>query len=609
LKCLSSNDVPPQNNGLQNVKIGISLRVIKVLDINPDSGDMDTVIWLDLFWHDPRLLYDGEAVFEDWDSTTRYINFEAGPNGDIWTPDIIIENGNYSNYDEVSNTVLKASVYDSKFQLYHGWNVSWRRTLRINTTCKVDFSMFPYDIQYCPIILKPWTFEYRTNIISLYVGKPYPFYFNQLESNHKGQFSVDEKFFKMFNERLIVDNREIQGAQMPLGIDAERVAYVLKVKRNPLYYNLCIIWPLIIMMLFAYLNFWLPFNMYDRISLTVMELLTVYSIMEISSARRPSYRYSTWLEEFISGATIICIFPAFETILVTSLVEIVSTTKDKDSNVQSWKDPICSHEIIKAFVEYIERCSAADNTPITLVPNNKKTGFEEFEWKQIRQVFIQNKKSNRVLLAQSPVALPKTIGSNTVGHSNNWNSFDGNKSSSFKKKMKKDTFNRNGWDLFRDSYLSSHRKRCSTFCLGHGVIFKERFSWNDQSRTYNWCEVVDQAFCVAYPGVVIGLLAERFSYLILYDGEIFSELYIGPESSSNLTFAAASSVSFAILWTLALHNYFYSIAFDWTGLQNSWEFKSDENVSDDDWLQWVFSRLYIDEATALINSARRSRSS
>eukprot|EP00915_Cephaloidophora_sp_WS-2016_P008088 GHVH01011178.1.p1 GENE.GHVH01011178.1~~GHVH01011178.1.p1 ORF type:complete len:583 (+),score=69.50 GHVH01011178.1:52-1800(+) len=359
LMCQAFASVPPfstckgcPSEGI--VEIGMSMKFMKNLGIQASNGNLNFVVWLRFFWNDPRLAYHGSDYFEDWDPFVDSVSVYTGPDGIIWYPDVTLLNGVYSNIDEVSNWSFKAQVYDSKFLDSYGWNVFWSRMLVLKTRCTVNYERFPFDTQLCTFVFAPWTWAYRTELFIIFAGFP-----NVVEVGYSD--SLTSENFELTNDNIMVFHTTnasrsctSSGATLLCKPEVEKVAYVLRMRRLPHYFNINLIWPLTTMMFFSYLTFWLPFRVYDRVCLTVMVLFTVFSIMSVLVADRPPYEFQTWLDDFISGTTILCMLPAFETILLTRASDIVSRHKEMVIDNHYYIDPIVSPLAFDSSSEEVE---------------------------------------------------------------------------------------------------------------------------------------------------------------------------------------------------------------------------------------------------------------
>nr|XP_054774091.1 acetylcholine receptor subunit alpha-type acr-16-like [Lytechinus pictus] len=131
-----NNHNPPSYSQPTKVEIAIILQSITKLD--EFEGTFSAVAWQKLLWKDNRLSwnkseYDGIKVIRV-------------PAWQIWKPDIIL----YNSVEERKTLSEVHAVVYSDGTLYHIVPIS------IKSSCKMDLSRYPYDVQNCTLIWGAW---------------------------------------------------------------------------------------------------------------------------------------------------------------------------------------------------------------------------------------------------------------------------------------------------------------------------------------------------------------------------------------------------------------------------------------------------------------------
>eukprot|EP01054_Gregarina_sp_Poly1_P000236 Gregarina_sp_Poly_1__235@NODE_1054_length_5221_cov_28_606131_g247_i1_p1_GENE_NODE_1054_length_5221_cov_28_606131_g247_i1NODE_1054_length_5221_cov_28_606131_g247_i1_p1_ORF_typecomplete_len1049_score184_92Neur_chan_memb/PF02932_16/2_8e12Neur_chan_memb/PF02932_16/2e03Neur_chan_LBD/PF02931_23/3_9e10PMT_4TMC/PF16192_5/0_32PMT_4TMC/PF16192_5/56Sirohm_synth_C/PF14823_6/0_46MerC/PF03203_14/6_1e02MerC/PF03203_14/1_6_NODE_1054_length_5221_cov_28_606131_g247_i114464592 len=261
-----------------------------------------------LFWPDTRLLFDGPTWIEDWWSPSDFIPVPINSPGDgaIWVPYLALVNNLAPDLQETLNYFFPASLFDQTFLRAKGYNVYWARQLVLRAVCPPYVSMFPFDIQYCP-----FDFEIYGLPIERFT---YSF-------THGGFPAVVESSFPNEAEVWSVENAVVHPLSESMTDVTTNLRYLIILSRDPDYYISNFVWPLALVTLFGYLSFWLPFQMYDRVNLSVTILLAVFAIMFITADARPPLGHDTWLDIYQAGCIALSMIPAVETIIISRLRE------------------------------------------------------------------------------------------------------------------------------------------------------------------------------------------------------------------------------------------------------------------------------------------------
>eukprot|EP00921_Rhytidocystis_pertsovi_P001576 GHVQ01002679.1.p1 GENE.GHVQ01002679.1~~GHVQ01002679.1.p1 ORF type:complete len:733 (+),score=71.00 GHVQ01002679.1:406-2604(+) len=322
-----------------------------MLELDLTRGSLHLSVYCRLLWADERLLYDGREYLPRWNSSIDSLEIHVNGIGDeaIWVPDITFANSLEHNMSERSNYSYRGQLFDQTFLKHNGWNVYWSRILVTNTRCKVDLKLYPFDTQVCLLVLTPWVgisrWVFLWNDFEV-DGKPPIPYFNddvpqdshtyniadvEVYSTHQPYRPAEAHYKSHPRHNYLVHPIDT----LPEAMDEPAwsscsedqkpcVVYRLTFRRKAHYYLVNFVWPLSLMVLVAYISFWVPFYMFDRLALLLSVLIAVFALMFITAGNRPPSAGDTWLDRFQAGVIILCLIPAVETVCVTRLHTVLA---------------------------------------------------------------------------------------------------------------------------------------------------------------------------------------------------------------------------------------------------------------------------------------------
>jgi len=120
-----------------NVKLGVTLQQIQ--EVDPKKETLTALVWLNLEWKDEFLRWNTSQAGD--------IDKLRMDTEDIWVPDI-----------EVYNRVSRKGLRDrEQVVLSSTGEIFWIPPYMLTTSCKLDFTWFPFDEQKCDIKFGSWT--------------------------------------------------------------------------------------------------------------------------------------------------------------------------------------------------------------------------------------------------------------------------------------------------------------------------------------------------------------------------------------------------------------------------------------------------------------------
>ncbi|XP_035668105.1 neuronal acetylcholine receptor subunit alpha-9-like [Branchiostoma floridae] len=241
-----NNEVRPVMDVHEAAVVRITLTLEHIIDMNEHDQVLQTKMWIDMAWHDGRLVWNPDDYGGMVNMTIKA--------GDVWRPDMAL-------YDNVDQGFSGWPV--NVLLLHHNGTVTWAFPTVLSTSCNVDVSGFPFDEQHCHFKFGSWMHDASMLRIddSVKSGD-----LSQLrESAEWDAHSFPAEFRKKAYGEIIYDE----------------IIFHLIMKRKWPFYFLNLMFPCFMLALLATLSFYLPAESGDKVSfgVTVLLALAVFLLM------------------------------------------------------------------------------------------------------------------------------------------------------------------------------------------------------------------------------------------------------------------------------------------------------------------------------------------
>ncbi|XP_054569288.1 neuronal acetylcholine receptor subunit alpha-5 [Eptesicus fuscus] len=227
------------------IRIKFGLAISQLVDVDEKNQLMTTNVWLKQEWRDVKLQWNPEDY-----GGIRAIRV---PSDSLWTPDIVL----FDNADgRFEGARTKAVVrFDG--------TVAWTPPANYKSSCTIDVTFFPFDLQNCSMKFGSWTYD-GSQVDLLLEGR-----------------DVDRRDFFDNGEWEIVSATGSRGNRTDGRRWYPHVTYAFVLRRLPLFYTLFLIVPCIGLSLLTALVFYLPSHEGEKISLctSVLVSLTVFLLV------------------------------------------------------------------------------------------------------------------------------------------------------------------------------------------------------------------------------------------------------------------------------------------------------------------------------------------
>ncbi|KAL4234573.1 Neurotransmitter-gated ion-channel transmembrane region [Mactra antiquata] len=271
-----------------NVYVSISFYLLSINELNEVTETLKTTGYLWIVWHDDFLVWNA--------SEYGGLYFYYWPQDDVWKPDIALKNS-YTEYKELGVKSLNVMVYSSG-QIY------WYPFQVFQSTCGMDITYYPYDIQTCNMVFVAWSYSKdEINILS-------------------GDKGIDLYEYESNSEWEVLDTA--YNAQT-LTYEAQ-ITFTIQLQRKPTYVLLSVIMPIIMLAILNIAVFLLPCESGEKSGYAVTVFLAFAVFLSILSSTLPENSDS--IAAFSLYLIILTLMSTTITLIALVLIRLASYDND-----------------------------------------------------------------------------------------------------------------------------------------------------------------------------------------------------------------------------------------------------------------------------------------
>lgn len=266
------------------VQLGMSLKQIVQLDEWKEV--LGTYVWLRMFWKDEHFKWNAS----DYDGISQI----RLPSNFVWTPDIFLYNNAHPDFARFSSKAFVTVTSDG--------SIMWLPPAELATFCKLDYSRFPFDDQFCEIILGSWNY----NGVEL-----------KLELHDEHEIYLGE-YWESTEWKVLGTEAVIHEIAYPCCPDepVHLAKFFLKIRRNSMPYVKMTVLPCIVMQVITLLMLWLPVCSRERM-VSIMLSFVALTVISISVEEFMPMKFTP------SSPLIVCIYDFTMLLLLLLILESV----------------------------------------------------------------------------------------------------------------------------------------------------------------------------------------------------------------------------------------------------------------------------------------------
>ncbi|XP_063400916.1 acetylcholine receptor subunit alpha-1-B-like [Mytilus trossulus] len=242
--------IRPLHDNKKSTMVNMSFSLISIKDFDEVTGKFSVVGLLKVTWQDNRMIW----------NKTEYGNMNSiiFEQNDVWKPNLFLGNA----FDDMS--AIGEDFMTIRY--YNNGTAIWTPLDMIITSCSVDVTHFPFDQQTCAI-----------HFIS--VGTlPEEIFMNS---------EIDHAILTRYTEHEIWQLNETTAFASIVADAGSLFSVLITVNRNPLFYLVNIIFPIILLTFLNSFVFLLPATSGERISFSITVLLAIAVFMTMISSYLP----------------------------------------------------------------------------------------------------------------------------------------------------------------------------------------------------------------------------------------------------------------------------------------------------------------------------------
>uniref|UniRef100_A0A0K0FCM2 Uncharacterized protein n=1 Tax=Strongyloides venezuelensis TaxID=75913 RepID=A0A0K0FCM2_STRVS len=259
--------VRPVINQTRPTKVSFTMSLYQILAINDKQQSLDLNVWIIQKWTDE---------FLGW-NPIKYglINTTILPFENIWLPDTYVYNSVIMNRQETEryiNVVVNTNYWDKR----KGADITFMYPALYRTTCRLNIKYFPYDQQYCTIIISSWTSD-KASID----------YYPESDLVNLQNYIPNEEWIVVSFDVKRVEQKFVCCPEPWVLLECNLI-----IRRKPLYYIVNLVIPTSIITLVAVTGFFTPASTSnerrEKLSLGIDALLAMSILMMMVSEQMPT---------------------------------------------------------------------------------------------------------------------------------------------------------------------------------------------------------------------------------------------------------------------------------------------------------------------------------
>ena len=328
------------------VAIHISFQFQGINYINEVEEKLVTTGYLEMTWVDSGLKW----TQADHNGIEKvYI-----PQGDVWKPDIVLQNG-FKKFQELGGDFYYVTVNSDG-------EVNWIPHDVFETKCSLDTRFYPFDKQKCDIIFVVWTHAEDDVRISGSDG---------IEFMHQHTFK-DHAVWSVESVKYAVE-RELRES---------RIIFTFNLRRKPLYYVINFILPVIMLGLLNCFSFVIPVESGEKIGYSITVVLALAVFLTIMASLLPTNSDTT----SILGTYLLLQILFGIVVVITSTLQIRINHHDTSDGVNGFAAKLvklsrsmrCSSRCCKQKANVVAACEDKDS-----VDKSCDIPFDHVTWTEV----------------------------------------------------------------------------------------------------------------------------------------------------------------------------------------------------------------------------------
>ncbi|XP_054771519.1 neuronal acetylcholine receptor subunit alpha-10-like [Lytechinus pictus] len=246
----------PVLNESSRINVTVELYVGQINDVNEKYQTLSTMVWLTQRWRDEYLMWEPREY--------NNLTVLRIPASKIWLPDTVLYNTRQSNNDQLM-TVETLTIVKSD------GSVDWSAPLTMISECGINVYYYPFDQQECTLKMGSW--QHDRKFIDYLDGAA-----DSATEQHNGEWDTTS----------IKAHSNIKVYSCCPDKEYPDVTFTINISRKPLFYVVNLIVPCVMISMMSVLEFILPCNSGEKVSLGITVLLSLTVFMLVIAENMPA---------------------------------------------------------------------------------------------------------------------------------------------------------------------------------------------------------------------------------------------------------------------------------------------------------------------------------
>lgn len=253
----------PVKNRSHPVVVEFGFELIHLLSLVEHDQIITTKVWMRMSWKNDYMTWDPKKY--------GGVNITKLGAETAWTPDLFV-------IEDISDSISAGpDEFKTPITIQSDGRNKWNIPVKLQTSCEVDVTYFPFDRQSCKLKFTSWTHD-QTEI--------------DLELDPKPVVSSSYINSSAWDLVSVKKSRKIENYDCCPNPYVD-VTYTINLKRKPKYYVANIIIPCVIQMIIILFTFFLPPDSGERIGVVITVLLVFAVYLEVVSSSLPKTSHSS----------------------------------------------------------------------------------------------------------------------------------------------------------------------------------------------------------------------------------------------------------------------------------------------------------------------------
>ncbi|CAC5400440.1 CHRNA6 [Mytilus coruscus] len=268
------------------ITVQAEYNLLTINSLEMKTQTLTTSGWFTVVWNDSRLAW----------TKSSYGNIEHiyASQNKLWHPELIVENS--------VTGLTNLGQDDIQLRIQYDGEVRWEPPAILSTSCDMDVTFFPYDIQTCEVELVSWGFPSTAVNLSFL-------------NTH-----VNLNNYRTNGEWDLLSTDQHQSEIIEDDLTYSELLFSLHVQRLPGYYLMSVIFPVIITAVLTSVTFMLPVESGEKVGYILTVLLALAVLLTLFSDSLPTTsKHTSVLVIFLTVTLGLASFVIVLTVLIIRL--------------------------------------------------------------------------------------------------------------------------------------------------------------------------------------------------------------------------------------------------------------------------------------------------